>query len=187
MTARRIALSLLLLAGIAALIYTLYLQTLVTVVKGVSSQPPHYTLDDVDWVRYDDAGNPSLRGHAAQVDYYNDQHATGTNLHVTVLRKDAAAWIATAPSGVLQAGDKRMRLDGKVQIRGHWPDNGQPLQVDTTRLWIDPHAHELSTGANVTLSSAHRNGSATGLRANWMTHTLKLLADVKMTYDQSTH
>lgn len=187
MTARRAVLPLLLMASAIALLYNLYLQSRVAPVARGSGNPPRYTLNDVDWVRYNDAGQPSLRGHAAQIDYYNDQSATGKTMRVTVLRNDNTAWTATSPSGEMPTNQNRLRLDGKVQIRGRWPDNNQPLQIDTTRLWIDPHVHELSTDAVVILSSPMRNGSATGLRADWMTRTLNLFADVKMTYGRSTH
>jgi len=186
-TTRRAVLPLLLLASAAALLYSLYLQTRVAPGKPGSSNPPRYTLDDVDWVRYNGSGQPSLRGHASEIDYYRDRSAIGKGLKITVLRHADTAWIATAPNGEMPAGDQRLRLDGKVQINGRWPDSDQALQIDTTRLWIDLHLHELSTDAGVTLSSVLRNGSATGLRADWMTRTLDLYADVKMTYDRSTH
>lgn len=187
MNRRRAVLPLLLLASVIALIYTLYLQSRVTPSAPGNANPPRYTLDDVDWVRYNDNGQPSLRAHAAQIDYYNDQRAIGSTLKVTILRNNGTVWTATAPSGEMPADDKRMRLDGKVRINGRWPDNGQPLRIDTTRLWISPRIHELSTDAGVTLSSDNRNGSATGLRADWLTQTLHLFADVRMTYDRSTH
>ncbi len=187
MTARRAVLPLLLLASAIALFYNLYLQSREAPVARGNANPPRYTLNDVDWVRYSDVGQPDLRGHAAQIDYYSDQSATGKTMQVTVLRNDNTAWTATSPSGEMPTGDKRIRLDGKVRLNGRWPDNNQALQIDTTRLWINPQVHELSTDAGVILSSSLRNGSATGLRADWMTRTLNLSADVKMTYDRSTH
>lgn len=187
MTARRTILPLLLLAAGTALLYNLFLQSRGVPVARSDTNPPRYTLNDVDWVRYNDAGQPNLRGHAAQIDYYNNQSATGKTMQVTLLRNDKAAWTATSPSGEMPAGDKRIRLDGKVQLNGRWPDNNQPLRIDTTQLWIDPQLHELSTDAGVTLSSSMRNGNATGLRADWVTRTFNLNADVKMTYDRSTH
>lgn len=187
MTARRAVLPLLLLAGAGALLYNLYLQSRSDVTATPNQNLPRYTLEDVDWVRYDPQGQASLKGHAARIDYYADQSATGSQLDVTLLRPRGSPWTATADSGVMPAGEKRIRLDGKVRVDGQWPDNDRAMQIDTTRLWVDPQTHELFTDAGVTLHSSGRDGSATGMRADWLTQTVNLYADVRMTYDRSTH
>lgn len=187
MTARRALLPLLLLAGAGALLYNLYMQSRPAAPTTPDENLPRYTLDDVDWVRYDFQGQPSLKGHAANIDYFSNQQATGDKLAVTLLRPRGTPWTATADSGIMPAGEKRIRLDGKVKVNGQWPDNSRAMQIDTTQLWIDPQTHELFTDAGVTLHSSGRDGSATGLRADWMTQTVNLYADVRMTYDRSTH
>lgn len=184
MKKRHYFLPMFLLAAIAALLYNLYSETRVATPRTSSANPPRYVLEDASWVHYDAAGQPTVSGHAARIDYYSDKSATGSQLEVTVPRQNGTAWTATAPHGEIPRGNQQLHLYGQVQAHGQWPDTGQPLQIDTRQLWINPKTHELHTDALVTLSSASRNGRATGLNSNWQARTMHLESNVKMSYDQ---
>lgn len=183
MTARKLMLPVLLVLLSGALLYNLYLQSQPSKARRSGADLPKYTLDQVDWTRFDDSGRPDLRGRALKLDYYDDAHATGQQLKLTALRRHGKPWIATAPSGLMPAGSQRIRLDGDVQAHGYWPDDGRPLTIDTTRLWVNPTLHELTTAAKVTLHSTDRQGTATGLRADWVAQNVSLYSDVRMQYD----
>lgn len=184
---RTLLLPLLLLIAAGALLYNLYQQSHVIPARSSSVQTPRYTLDDVNWTRFNQLGQPTLQGQASRVDYYADDHAVATDLQLSARRPHGTPWTASAPSALMPAGEKRVRLDGNVVVHGQWPDNAQALEIDTTRLWVDPDTHELYTDADVILRSHGRNGNATGLRADWLTQTVNLYADVRMSYEQTTH
>lgn len=180
---RRTFMPLILTALAAALVYSLLHQTAPRKRPVTTSQEtPQYALQDVELTRYGSNGEPRLRAHAVEVDQFPGGRITGTGLRVTTLHGDSA-WTATAPHGQLGHRNQPLHLTGGVQAHGEWPDTGAPLTINTPQLWIDPRNHELHTSAKVQLASARRNGTATGLRANWLTQNLSLLANVHLDYD----
>lgn len=147
---------------------------------------PEYTLDNVAWKRFNADGLPVLRGHAVQLSYFGDSRVTGRTLSIEALRGHAAPWTASAPAGVMPANSSLIELTGDVQVHGYWP-NGGPLTIETARLWINPHNHQLSTNAPVVMNSKGRHGTGTGLSANWLAQNVNLLFNVKMSYDAGTN
>ncbi|HEU0197411.1 MAG TPA: LPS export ABC transporter periplasmic protein LptC [Nevskiaceae bacterium] len=180
---RHVVMPLLLTALAAVLVYSLVRQTRPQrVATTVNTQAPQYALQDVDLTRYGPNGLPRITAHAAEIDRFAGGRTTGTDLTVTTLR-GVTPWTATAPQGALGGRNQPLQLSGGVVARGRWPDDGQALTVTTPELSIDTQTHELYTSAPVKLSSAHRNGTAVGLRANWLNQTLSLLDQVHLSYD----
>lgn len=145
---------------------------------------PRYLIDTATLTRFNDDGELTVHGTATHVEYFDDESATATNLDATTYSGDQGSWRVTAPSALMPAKTRRFLLEGQVVAEGKWPDSGQPVTVRTTQLWVDPDTHALSTEENVTLDSDGRDGSGTGLRADWVARRLQLLHNVKMRYDQ---
>lgn len=181
---RRAILPILLVASAAALLIHLYRQGQPKPAARQSSNRPEYTLENVVWNRFNKDGQPVLRGHAVQLSYFDDTHITGRGLDIEALRAHGTPWTASAPAGLVPSNSSLIELTGNVQVHGYWP-NGEPLTIATSRLWINPHVHQLSTSAPVAMNSKGRHGTGTGLSANWLAQNVNLLFDVKMSYDAS--
>lgn len=185
MTLRRAVLPILLVVSAAALLIHLYRQSQPKPVARRSPIRPEYTLDNVVWNRFNAHGEPVLRGHAVQLNYFTDTHVTGRGLDIEALRSQGSPWVASSPTGLVPSNSSLIELTGHVQVHGYWPD-GEPLSIDTTRLWIDPHTHQLSTDGSVVMNSEGRHGTGLGLRANWLAQNVSLLFNVEMSYDAGT-
>lgn len=173
-----------LLLALAGLLYTLQrIDDVALAPLPPNSKVPRYTLNDAVLTRFDADGAPALRATAKTLEYFDDESARGEMLDVDILAGVKTPWTASAPSGILPAHSRSFVLEGAVVARGHWPDNNDAVTVQTTKLWIDPDQHELHTDRDVTFQSASRDGSATGLRSNWIDQDMKLLNDVKMHYE----
>jgi len=173
-----------LLLALIGLLYTLQRSNDVAITPAPEPNAlPRYTLTNAVLTRYDTDGRPALRGHAQTLDYYDDESAHAENLQLDLLSTARAPWRATAPSGMLPAHSHRFLLEGNVVAEGRWPDNNEALTIRTEQLWVDPDQHSLQTDRPVTLTGATRDGSAVGVKANWVEQNMELLNDVKMHYE----
>lgn len=179
----RILMPLVLTAAAAVLVYSLLHQSQPQApTRQATGQLPQYVLEDVDLTRYDAAGQPQLRAHAEQLEQFPDGYSTGSQLEVHTSR-GGMPWTASAPEGQLNGGKQPVHLTGGVQAHSRWPDSGLPLNLETPELWIDVHDHSLYTTSRVKLHGPDRRATALGLRANWVTQSVSLLADVHSDYD----
>lgn len=143
---------------------------------------PRYTVSGADLLRFDTEGQPYLRGQAETIEYFDDQSGQAHALDVDLVADDDRTWHLTSPSATLPPHQRRFMLDGPVLASGEWPDSGEPLDVRTERLWVDPDRHLIDTDAAVQVHSASRSGSAVGLRSDWAGQSMQLLHNVKMNY-----
>ncbi|MBV8063548.1 MAG: LPS export ABC transporter periplasmic protein LptC [Nevskia sp.] len=174
---------LLLLPAMAGLFYTFQrMDNSIVETPPAPAVLPRYTLSDAELTRFDADGEPSLRGQAEAIDYFDDQSGHAHQLQLELVAGDERTWHLSSPTATLPAHQRRFMLDGPVLGDGQWPDNGEALALHTDRLWIDPDRHEIDTDAAVTVKSVSRNGSATGLRSDWAGQAIQLQHNVKMTY-----
>ncbi len=179
---------LLLVPALAGLYYTFQrMDNSVVEAPEVPSALPRYTLVGAELTRFDADGEPNLRGQADSIDYFDDQSGHAHNLVMDLVADDDRTWHLSSPTATLPAHQRRFMLDGPVLANGQWPDNGEPLALRTDRLWVDPDRHEIDTDAAVEVQSKSRNGSATGLRSDWVGQSMQLLHNVKMTYQTPGH
>ncbi len=187
MNQHRVLLPLILTTAAGALVYSLLRSAPpATAPNLIGDGAPRYALQDVEMTRYDLNGVPRLHATAAKIDQYTDGSIVGTTLDVTTLQ-GPQAWTASAPRGDIAGRGQPIHLTGDVVAHGQWPDTGAPLTFTTPTLWIDATAHTLHTDSKVALASSARNGTATGLRADWLTQQLSLLNDVYLNYDVPAH
>jgi LPS export ABC transporter protein LptC len=149
-----------------------------------AAHPPRYLIDVARLSRFNDEGRLTVRGTATDLEYFDDESARAKNLDADTFDDDQNSWNVTSPSVFMPAQTRKFLLEGNVVAKGKWPDSGLPVTVRTTQLWVDPDTHLLSTEQDVTLDSDGRDGSGTGLRADWVARRLQLLHNVKMRYDQ---
>ncbi len=181
---RRIFLPLVAVA-LAAMLWSLQRFEQEGIVAGVDTdRPPRYLVDNATLDRFDETGTHVLHGTATHIEYYDDESGRAKDLDATTFADEQSSWNVTAPSAWLPAGSKRFLLEGAVVARGKWPDNGLPVTLRTTQVWVDPTTHTLSTDADLAVDSDGRNGTATGLQADWLARRFELLHNVKMRYDQ---
>ena len=173
----------LLVPALAALFYTFErMDNSMVETPSAPSTLPRYTLGTADLVRYDTDGEPYLHGQADSIEYFDDQSGRAHNIQVNLTSDEDHPWHVTSPSATLPPHQHRFMLDGPVLANGVWPDNAEPLSLRTDRLWIDPDRHLIETDAPVEVHSVSRNGNAVGLRSDWVTQSMQLLHNVKMTY-----
>lgn len=148
---------------------------------------PRYSLKGVNWVRLNAQGESEFTAQADTADYFDDESAHYEQLRVEVTginnQAGATPWKLSSPSGEAPAHEKRISMNGPVDVSGAWPD-GQPLTLKTPQLWVDPVQRTLNTEAGVEFASDSRNGQSRGLKADWSKQTVQLLGDVRMEYVQ---
>lgn len=152
-----------------------------------STSLPRYVVDDATLQRFDDEGALQVHGHADSVEYFDDASARAHQLQIDLIDDGDVTWTATAPASTLPAHQHRFMLEGPVVADGTWPDSGEPVELHTDRLWVDPDRHELQTDAAVNWNGPTRSGSAVGMRGDWSQNHLVLLHDVRMRYESLAH
>jgi LPS export ABC transporter protein LptC len=143
---------------------------------------PRYTVRDAQLTRFDTEGVATLHANSSSIEYFDDDSGQAHDLQADLLSDGDATWHLSAPTGTLPPHDHRILLGGPVLASGEWPDNGAPLSIDTTQVWVDPDSHLFETREPLTINGEARHGSAVGMRVNWDERRLQLLHNVKMTY-----
>jgi LPS export ABC transporter protein LptC len=143
---------------------------------------PRYTARQATLSRFDAEGVNTLRGTADSVEYFDDDSSQAADLHVDLISDGAVQWQLAAPTGTMPPHERRILLGGPVNAKGEWPDNGVPMTIDTTQVWVDTDSHQFETRERVNVNSEARYGTAVGMRVNWDERHLQLLHNVKMTY-----
>ena len=142
---------------------------------------PRYSLRGVQWTRLDASGQREFTAEAESADYFDDESARYEQLKMNVPRIGQLPWRLSSPKGSAPAHEKRISMEGPVDVSGAWPD-GEALTLQTPQLWVDPVQHQLSAEAGVNFDSASRSGQAKGLKADWEQQTVQLLGNVRMQY-----
>ena len=147
-----------------------------------AAMAPRYTLKQAELTRFNAEGEPELSAVADTIDYFDDASGVAHDLQVDLISAGVRTWHLKSPTASMPTHQHRFLLDGPVLVDGHWPDNGEPVQAQTSSLWVDPDAHSLQTDDAVDVRSVSRNGNANGMNADWAGHNLDLLHRVRMTY-----
>lgn len=142
---------------------------------------PRYSLRGVQWTRLDVNGQREFTAEAESADYFDDESARYEQLKMNVPKIGQVPWRLTSPKGSAPAHEKRILMEGPVDISGAWPD-GEALVANTPQLWVDPVSKQVSTDAGVSFDSDSRSGTAKGLKADWDKQTVQLLGNVRMEY-----
>lgn len=147
-----------------------------------ADEQARYIIRGAKWRSHDEDGTVRVEGEADVIRYYDDDSARLDHFLVRMRGGDGRPWEARAVEGYSPPGDRhRLRLYGGVEGDGHWPD-GEALIFNTEEVWVDSAEDTLETDARVTLRSAGRLGSASGLRISGKRNWVSLLDDVEIHY-----
>ncbi len=144
-------------------------------------QVPRYSLKGVEWTRLNGQGQREFTATADGADYFDDESARYEQLEVTVVGISQTPWHLTSPKGAAPPHEKRISMQGPVDIDGAWPD-GEAVTMQMAQLWVDPVKRQLQTQEGVVFNSVSRSGRSKGLQADWEKQTVQLLGDVRMEY-----
>jgi LPS export ABC transporter protein LptC len=153
-----------------------------TITETAATALPRYIVRNAQLTRYDTDGSATLHAAASSIEYFDDDSSQAHDLQAELLSDGEATWHLSSPTGTMPPREHRILLGGPVLASGEWPDNGAPLSVDTTQVWVDPDSHQFETREPLTINGEARHGSAVGMRVNWDERRLQLLHNVKMTY-----
>lgn len=143
--------------------------------------PPRYTLNQVEWTRLDQNGQPEYIAQAQSIEYFDDRSAHLIQPDVIAFGGKGSPWRMTAPEGRTPANSRNILLSGNVLVAGRW-SNGRELNLTTPHLWLEPGEKRLRTDAEVMLEGAGRKLRATGLIADSMGEHVQLLGKVRGEY-----
>lgn len=144
-------------------------------------EPPRYIVQEARWLRTDVDGAALYRVAAEQLAVYADDRVVIDAPTVDGLGAQDA-WSLTAPRGDIAAGSRDLELSGGVDIAGQWGD-GAALQARTEMLTVDVEERLLRTAEPVAITGPGRDLRSVGLRTDWEGESLRLLDQVRVTYD----
>lgn len=144
----------------------------------LSEQRPRYRLEEAAWQRYDETGGSVFEAEATSIDYFDDASMLLTNIALDT-HADKGHWRLIADRGHVAAGEKRMRLEPDVDVRGEAREL-KPVEIRTPTLWVDWEARTLSTPDPVNATAPGRQLQALGMRADWAAEKVEFLQNVEV-------
>ena len=147
----------------------------------VQRPDPGYVALDAVLVQTGDDGKPIYALTAARI----AQQAGSADVHAQQLqlRYDNAAqpgpgWTLTAHEGVLPGNSSRVRLQGKVLLRGRPPGSQEATRIATEQLDYDIHSRQITTDQPVRMTWGGQQLDARGLAADLKLSQLQLANQV---------
>jgi len=177
-----------LLAGLAAL--TFWLDRVVQPTQPASQvagrHDPDYIVEKLSAVLMGDTGAASYTLAAAKMVHYPDDDSTLlTSPRFVSYGSPKAPVTITASEGVVSAKGDHVYLQDNVRVTRAAYDNASELVMRTTFLHVIPDLHIARTDRSVIVSDDANTVTAEGFEMNSETRVIKLLANVRGTYDPS--
>lgn len=149
-----------------------------------TAQKPRYELVAAQWTRLDVNGQRQFLVEADTIRWFDDRSALMEQPRISGLGGVGSPWTVQSPLGKMAARSDDVLLTGAVVATGRAPD-GEPLKLETSRLWIATKDQQLQTRMPVSLTGPTRQVKAVGMLANWDGKSLKLLDEVEVRYARS--
>lgn len=146
---------------------------------GFDEQRPRYHIEVADWVRYDETGAPVFAVGAGSIDYFDDTSMLLSEVELSTQAADDGPWRLDASRGVVPPGERRLRLEPLVNVRGRTRDD-LPVQIRTPSLWVDWAGRTLSTADAIDARAGASTLQAVGMRADWDGERVEFLSDVQV-------
>lgn len=148
-----------------------------------------YYITGMNTTRFLASGQPEYRMQAARVTHYPDGDiALLEEPRFYWYREQAQPWQVEARAGTLapdpQRGEDRLELTGEVLLNQSAAD-GRFMEVRTETLTVFPAFEEILTAAAVNLRTQDSSIDSIGMHAWLEQNRIKLLNDVRGTYDQT--
>jgi LPS export ABC transporter protein LptC len=146
--------------------------------SALAEQRPRYHIEVADWTRYDEAGARVFVVGASSIDYFDDASMQLADIVLDTHAGDGQ-WRLDASRGSVPPGEKRLRLEPQVDVRGRTRKD-VPVQIRTPTLWVDWAERTLSTEDAVDARTGASTLQAVGMRADWNGQHVEFLSDVKV-------
>ena len=151
---------------------------------GPSRHDPDYIVERLSAVLMGVTGEPSYSLAAAKMVHYPDDDSTLlTSPKFVSYRSPKATVTVTASEGVVSARGDHVYFQDDVRVTRAEHEGASELVMRTTFLQVFPDAHIARTDRPVTVSDAANTVTAVGLEMNSETRVIKLLSNVRGTYE----
>jgi lipopolysaccharide export system protein LptC len=153
------------------------------------TQGPDYFMYDTVSTILDESGKLKHRLETAYLAHFPDDNRTELeHAHLTLHQQDGSLWSVKANRGRLYQETEQLYLTGDVVIEK--PQNADPsendpqagIKIQTDRLEIDRNLQIAQTADPVVISNQDLHVDAVGMKANFQTKSVELLANVRGIY-----
>ena len=145
---------------------------------------PDYILDNFAAMTLNQEGKPRFLVDARKMEHYPDNDITVLEApHLFSLYADSPPVSITAKSGEISKNGDEILLRNAVRIVREANARQSEMTVATNYLHVIPDRHIAETGSPITLSEAHTEISAVGMKLNYKTREIRLLAQVRSKHD----
>ena len=153
---------------------------------GASRHDPDYIVDDLSAVRIGQAGRESYTLSAVKMVHYPDDDTTLlTRPRFVSYGSEKAPVTITSSQGVVSAKGDHVYFQDDVRVTRAPHGDQSELVMSTAFLHVIPDQNLARTDRAVTITDAATVVTAVGLELNNETRVLKLLSNVRGTYDPS--
>jgi lipopolysaccharide export system protein LptC len=151
----------------------------------VTRHDPDYIVDKLSGVRMGGTGAASYTLSAERMMHYPDDDSTllMTPRFVSYGGSARVAVTVTASEAVVSSNGDHVYFQDDVRVTRAAHANGSELVMRTTFLHVVPDHHIARTDREVSITDAATTVSGVGLEMNSETRVIKLLANVRGTYD----
>lgn len=155
-------------------------------IVGPSRSDPDYIVNNLSATSLDESGKTSHTLTAVKMVHYPDDDSTLLTQPRFVSYSAAQAPVTiTANQGVVSSKGDHVYFQDNVRVaRAPYGDQSE-LIMRTSFLHVIPDAHLAKTDRHVTILDDAAVVTAVGLELNTQSHELKLLSNVRSTYDPS--
>lgn len=146
-----------------------------------------YFMEGVISRHFDQTGALSHVLSAPRIDYFiAEQRSVMQQPHIQLTRSSGEPWQVRADHADAVHQTEQVQLKGNVSLSRASGSGAVSLRMETTALDVNMQARSASTDAEVRFTSPGGYVKATGLRADFTTEQLQLLAQVEGRYESPT-
>ncbi len=146
-----------------------------------------YFMEGVVSRHFDQAGALSHVLSAPRIDYFiAEQRSVMQQPHIQLARDSGEPWQLRADHADAIHQTEQVLLNGNVSLNRASGSGAVALRMETSQLSVNMQARSASTDAEVRFTSPGGYVKATGLRADFTTEQLQLLAQVEGRYESPT-
>ena len=151
---------------------------------GKARHDPDYVVDGFSATRFGPDGTARYTLSARRMVHYPDDDTTFLETPKLVSFANRSAVVTTTSKTALLSGDgeNAYLIDDVILIRSAYADKAE-LKVETSYLHVVPNLDIAKTDKPVQISDLHTRTTAVGLEFNNQTRVLKLLSNVRGTYE----
>lgn len=148
--------------------------------EAAADHAPRYTISQLQAVRTNAEGQPTLRLSVDKAEYFDDKSALLRGITAQGLSGGASPWTLHSDMGRTPANQQRLMLYAPVTAHGRFPD-GQALTLRAGEVWLDQQKQRMSSSQPVSIQGPGRELHAQSWQAGFDGKTLNLKS-VEMRY-----